>query len=77
MLADPEGGPLLDSLAVDVERRDGTRIPLDPLSLRSSEVYLTSADVEAGRKNRVESLRRVSDVLAVRIVDALDRVAFP
>lgn len=64
-------------LALDLRRRDGTRIPLDPRAQNGSEVYLTSPDVEAGRKNRQESLRRVSELLAVRVVDALDQVAFP
>ena len=63
-------------LDLRIERRDGSRVSLDPEALRNSEVYLTSADVEAGRKNREESLRRVCDVLAVRIADALDQVAF-
>lgn len=65
------------ALDLDLRRRDGSQIQLDLHALTSSEVYLTSPDVEAGRKNREESLRRVSDVLAVRVADALDQVAFP
>jgi hypothetical protein len=64
-------------LDLQLQLRDGSAIALDPRSLIGSEVYLTSPDVEAGRKNRQESLRRVSDVLAVRVADALDQVAFP
>lgn len=64
-------------LDLDIRRSDGERVKLDGRSLQNSEVYLTSPDVEAGRKNRLESLRRVCDVLAVRVVDALDEVAFP
>ncbi len=65
------------ALDLHIQRRDGSSVPLDPHSLSNSEVYLTSPDVEAGRKNRGESLRRVCDVLAVRVVDALHQVAFP
>jgi hypothetical protein len=65
------------ALDLELQRRDGSEIELDRSALFGSEVYLTSPDVEAGRKNRQESLRRVSDLLAVRVVDALDQVAFP
>lgn len=60
-----------------IRDRDGAAIQLDQRSLSTSEVFLASADVEAGRKNRRETLMRVSEVLAGRIVDALDQVAFP
>ena len=40
-------------------------------ALTGTELYLASADLEAGRKNRREALRRVADVLAARVHDAL------
>jgi outer membrane lipopolysaccharide assembly protein LptE/RlpB len=58
-------------LELDVAVADGERILIDPLALEESEFYLASADVEAGRKNRVEALRRIADVLAGRIHDGL------
>ena len=36
-----------------------------------TEIYLASSDVEAGRKNREEALRRISQILAGRIVEAI------
>ena len=53
-------------LALTARRADGTQIALDPNALRDWELYLTSADVEAERKNRDEALRRLSMVLAER-----------
>jgi hypothetical protein len=59
-------------LDVELRFRDGGRLRLDPSSLRDSESYLSSADVEVERKNRQESMRRVAQVLAARIWDAID-----
>jgi hypothetical protein len=61
------------TLALDLEatRRDGSDVPLGAHSLRETERYLASADAEALRKNREEALRRVAQVLAGRIYDAL------
>ena len=63
-------------LALTAQRTDGTRIALDPDALRDWELYLTSADVEAERKNRDEALRRLSTVLAERTREFLsDRLS--
>ncbi len=58
-------------IAVDVRRRDGSEVPIDRRGLVETEIYLVSADVEAGRKNRKEALRRLSSLLASRVHDAL------
>ena len=63
-------------LALTARRTDGTRIDLDPSALRDWELYLTSSDVEAERKNRDEALRRLSTVLAERTREFLsDRLS--
>jgi hypothetical protein len=59
-------------LSIDVRTRDGEAVPVGSDSLRASELYLASADVEAARKNRQEALQRIADVLAVRVHDAFD-----
>ena len=59
------------TLALDVQDASGTTIPVDPTALKEAELYLASADAEAARKNREEALRRVADVLAGRIHDAI------
>jgi len=64
-------------LDVDVRRRDGSQVPIGSAGLAESEVYLVSADVEAGRKNRTEALRRLSSLLAGRVHDALFERATP
>ena len=46
------------------------RLPVSALS--ESEIYLASADIEAVRKNRLEALLRVSQLLAGRVHDVLD-----
>jgi len=65
------------SLDLELRRADGKIVTLDPLALRDREIYLVSADVEAGRKNRQEALRRVSVLLASRVIDAVDRELLP
>ena len=50
----------------------GKRLKLDRFSLSESEIYLASADVQIGRKNRDEALRRLSALLADRIYDEID-----
>jgi hypothetical protein len=57
------------TLDLEVQRRDGSDLPLEESAFRESERYLSSADVEAERKNRLEALRRVSRVLATRLFD--------
>lgn len=56
-------------LDLEVIRRDGTALAIPPGALRESERYLTSADIEAQRKNRDEALRRLAAVLATRFFD--------
>ena len=58
-------------IEIRVTDRDGERIQIDDRSLRETEIYLASADLESGRKNRDEALRRVSGVLAARVYDAI------
>jgi len=57
------------TLDLTVRRRDGSELPIEAAAFRESERYLSSADVEAERKNRLEALRRVSRVLATRLFD--------
>ena len=56
---------------VQVTRADGERVVLDVRSLRETAIYLASADLEAGRKNRDEALRRISGLLAARVYDGI------
>ena len=58
-------------LELSITRRDGSELSLDSTLLTGTEFYLASADVEAGRKNREEALRRVAMVLAERVHDSL------
>lgn len=63
-------------LALTAKRADGNVIALNADALREWELYLTSADVEAERKNRDEALRRVASVLAERTREFLsDRLS--
>jgi hypothetical protein len=64
------------SLTLDLhaKRADGREVALDPRSLRESERYLASADVNALRRNRQEALRRIASVLAVRVHDEVFEV---
>jgi hypothetical protein len=58
-------------IELDVRRRDGTQVPIDPGALTESEIYVASADAEAALTNRNEALRRVATVIAGRVHDAL------
>jgi len=58
-------------LELDVRTRGGRKIPLDPLSLRETERYLASANVEVTRKNREEALRLLAGTIASRVYDNL------
>jgi outer membrane lipopolysaccharide assembly protein LptE/RlpB len=64
-------------LELEARRADATKIAIDPRSLRETERYLASADVEALRKNREEALRQAAAVLAGRIYDALYETLTP
>jgi hypothetical protein len=59
------------TLDLDVEDASGAPLRFDATALTLAESYLASADVEAGRKNRQEALRRIADLLAGRIHDAV------
>ena len=61
------------TLGIDIQvvRSDGEPVRIDSRSLRETEIYLASADLEAGRKNRDEALRRISSLLAARVYDAI------
>lgn len=61
------------TLDLDLDMKNGVRVKLDPGTFRDSEIYLASADVEAGRKNRIEALRRLASLLAVRVLDTIER----
>jgi hypothetical protein len=63
-------------LDVVVDLGSGEVWKMDPDTMRESEIYLASADVEVGRKNRDEALRRLSEMLAARVHDRIDREAF-
>jgi hypothetical protein len=58
-------------IELDIRRRDGTQVPIDPGALTESEIYVASADAEAALTNRNEALRRVASVIAGRVHDAL------
>jgi Lipopolysaccharide-assembly len=60
------------ALELSARARDGHEVKGDPRELREAERFLSSADLEAQRKNRDEALRRVSRLLAARFLDRLD-----
>ena len=58
-------------LDLEVERRDGSSVPISQRVLVGTEIYLASADVEVSRTNREEALRRLAGTLAGRFHDVL------
>jgi len=64
------------SLEVVVDPRAGEAWMMDSRTMQESEIYLASADVEVGRKNRDEALRRLSEMLAARVHDRIDKEVF-
>ena len=64
-------------LDLEVVRSGGQIVRLDSRSLSERESYLASADIEVTRTNRLEALRRVSDVLASRVADTLELIEQP
>ena len=56
-------------LELEARRGDGERLEGVKKLLTETERYLSSADVEAERKNRVEAVRRVAAMLASRYFD--------
>ena len=64
-------------LDLEVVRAKGDVVRLDPRMLTESDVYLASADIEVTRSNRLEVLRRLSDLLASRVADSLELIERP
>lgn len=64
-------------LDLEVARAEGNVVRLDPRMLAETDVYLASADVEVTRSNRLEVLRRISDLLASRVADSLELIEHP
>jgi hypothetical protein len=62
---------ILMQIALEARRSDGTPVGIDPTAMRDFELYLTSADVEAERRNRDEALRRLSSLMASRVGDSI------
>lgn len=58
-------------LDLEVVMAGGDVVRLDPSMLSESDVYLASPDVEVTRRNRLEVLRRLSDLLASRVADSI------
>lgn len=67
------------TLALDLEiaLESGEVVRLDPAMLSETEAYLASPDIEITRTNRLEVLRRLSDLLAVRVADAIELIDRP
>ncbi|MAG32188.1 MAG: hypothetical protein CL908_15000 [Deltaproteobacteria bacterium] len=67
------------TLEIDLEvvRATGDTIRLDRAMLSDTELYLASADIEVTRSNRLEALRRLSDLLASRVADSLELMERP
>lgn len=59
------------TIALDITKRDGTKVPIDPGALTESEIYVASPDAEVILTNQQEALRRVATVIAGRVHDAL------
>ncbi len=67
------------TLALDLEVRlaNGDVVKLDPTMLSETESYLASPDIEVTRTNRLEALRRISDLLASRVADSIELIDQP
>lgn len=67
------------TLGLDLEVRlsNGDVVKLDPAMLSETDSYLASPDIEVTRTNRLEALRRMSDVLATRVADAIELLDQP
>lgn len=64
-------------LDLEVVRAKGDIVRLDPKMLSETDVYLASPDIEIVRSNRLEVLRRLSDLLASRVADSLELIERP
>lgn len=67
------------TLALDLEllRAPGQVVRLDERGLVETEIYLASPDIEVTRTNRLEALRRLSDLLATRVADSIELIERP
>ncbi len=64
-------------LDLEVVLASGNIVRLDSRTLSESDVYLASADIEVTRTNRLEVLRRLSDLLASRVADSIELIDSP
>jgi hypothetical protein len=64
-------------LDLEVLLAGGDIIRLDSRMLAESDVYLASADIEVTRSNKLEVLRRLSDLLASRVADSIEMIDEP
>jgi hypothetical protein len=64
-------------LDLEVVLLSGDIVRLDSGTLTESDVYLASPDIEVTRTNRLEVLRRLSDVLASRVADSIELLERP
>ena len=64
-------------LDLEVVLASGNIVRLDSRTLSESDVYLASPDIEVTRTNRLEALRRLSDILAVRLADSIEMLERP
>jgi hypothetical protein len=65
------------NLDLEVVLSGGNIVRLDPRMLTESDTYLASADIEVTRTNRLEVLRRLSDLLASRVADSIELIETP
>ena len=63
------------ALQLQAERRGGRTLPIDPRALAETDTYLASADLEAMRKNRRETIHRLASLLSARVFDSLYETA--
>jgi len=64
-------------LDLEVVLASGNVVRLDSTTLTESDVYLASPDIEVTRTNRLEALRRLSDILASRLADSIEMLERP
>lgn len=65
------------ALDVEVVRATGDVVRLDSLPLTETETYLASADIETTRSQRLEALRKLSEILASRVADTIEVMEHP
>jgi hypothetical protein len=64
-------------LDLEVVRSGGDVVRLDSSMLSETDVFMASPDIEVTRTNRLELLRRLSDLLAARVADSLELMEHP